>query len=266
MEIQALTHADLKFLPDLQPADWPDITPHHKLYLQSSFCFPIKVVMQNEPVGVGVTIIHNDVAWLAHIIVHPEYRNKGLGQLITQTLVEKAKAENCETIYLIATELGAPVYRKIGFVTETEYLGFKDGKIEPGWIQNNNVVPLKEKHKQQVFDMDRIATGENRTFRLESYLEGAFVYEVNDRVEGYYLPAFGEGLVIANNAMAGLQLTKFRLENNNNVRCPIDNVAAVQFFRQNNYKEYLNQKRMRLGKERVWQPANLYSRTGGQIG
>src|SRR5688572_32638579 len=36
--------------------------------------------------------------------------------------------QQCETIYLIATELGAPVYEKCGFETETEYLYFKDLK------------------------------------------------------------------------------------------------------------------------------------------
>ena len=210
--------------------------------------------------------MHNDVAWLAHIIVHPEFRNKGLGKLITQTLVDRAKTENCSTVYLIATELGAPVYEEVGFVTEAEYLGFKDGNIEQGTGHSANVVLLEEKHMQQVYDMDGTVTGENRTFRLESNLAGAFVYEVNDKVEGYYLPEFGEGLVVAINASAGISLMKVRLQKSNNVRFPSSNQPLLRFLRQNNYIQYLGQKRMRLGKERLWQPANLYSRTGGQVG
>jgi len=266
MEIEALDETDLKFLPELQPPDWPDITPAHRLYLQSSFCFPVKVRLQNRLAGVGVTIVHNEVAWLAHIIVRNEFRNKGLGSFITQTLVERAKAEKCETVYLIATELGAPVYKKAGFVTEGEYLGFKDGNIGPIVVADNNIICLQDRHREQVFAIDRDVSGENRAFRIECYFGGAVVYETNDIIEGYYLPAFGEGLVVANNADAGIALTKLRLLKNNNLRCPTDNEALIRFLRQNNYTEYLRQKRMRLGKPRNWQPQNLYSRTGGQVG
>ena len=125
MEIQDLKQSEVGLLIDLQPQGWRDISPIFDFYSKSAFCFPVKATIDNKIVGIGTTVIHNDIAWLAHIIVHHDNRNKGIGQLITQTLVDSSKAKKCHTIYLIATDLGAPVYEKIGFETETEYLFFR---------------------------------------------------------------------------------------------------------------------------------------------
>lgn len=120
MRVQPLNHNDLNSLPGLQPDGWQDITPSFEFYTRSSFCFPLKIISDDKIVGIGTTIIHHDVAWLAHIIVQKDYRKKGIGQLITERLVDSLKPMNCETIYLLATDLGAPVYEKAGFETETE--------------------------------------------------------------------------------------------------------------------------------------------------
>jgi len=85
VDIQTLEHKEIVLLTDLQPPEWQDIVPTFDYYTKAAFCFPIKVTIDNKIVGIGTTIIHNDIAWLAHIIVHPDKRNKGIGQLITQT-------------------------------------------------------------------------------------------------------------------------------------------------------------------------------------
>ena len=95
MDIQPLEHNDINVLTDLTPDGWQNIVPIFDFYTKCNFCFPIKVVHGNKIVGIGTTIIHNDIAWLAHIIVHPDSRNQGIGQLITQTLVDSVKAKSC---------------------------------------------------------------------------------------------------------------------------------------------------------------------------
>lgn len=125
MDIQNLEHIDINFISDLLPIGWEGVIPTIDSYININFCFPIKVSIDNKIVGIGTTIIHNETAWLAHIIVHPDYRNQRIGKIITQTLVDNSYSKDCETIYLLATELGEPVYKKIGFETETEYIVFK---------------------------------------------------------------------------------------------------------------------------------------------
>ncbi|MFT3911673.1 MAG: GNAT family N-acetyltransferase [Ferruginibacter sp.] len=266
MNIQPLTQTDIPSITELQPEGWGDILPAIEFYTNNNFCFPIKVVMDHVVIGMGTAIIHNDVAWLAHIIVHPNNRNKGIGRLITQTLVDSPQVRNCETIYLIATDLGAPVYEKIGFETDTNYLFFKDIVTGENWINDKNILPYKDEFKNQVAALDKQVSGEDRMFHLDQWLADSYVYLHKNTVEGFYLPAFGEGLIYATNKIAGTELMKYRFVTKQNIVFPVDNVHATEFMYNNNYKEFRVAKRMILGKKRNWQPENIYSRIGGNLG
>lgn len=250
----------------LQPADWGDIIPFFDFYTKSTFCFPIKIVVENKIAGVGASIIHNEVAWLAHIIVHPEYRNKGIGQLITQALVKIAVSKNCATIYLIATELGVPVYKKAGFETETEYLVFKEITIAGGPEVSGKIKRYDAVFKEQVLNIDRSNSGEERLSLYENYLQSGFVYCEGQTVEGFYLPAFGNGPIIANTQSAGIALLTLHLKSYHHVILPIDNKTAVDFLYSQGLKQFNTIKRMRLGKYRPVKFSNLYNRTGGNKG
>ena len=266
MKIQPLTLADLPDIDDLQPEGWPSILPHIQVYLSSPFCLPLKVCVDSTTVGIGTTIYHGDVAWLAHIIVHPDYRNQGIGKLINRTLVDQIKSSPCKTIYLIATDLGAPVYSKVGFETEIEYLFFKDLELSTPQELSEFVVPYSPQLKSQIFAMDRLTTGEDRTAHIESHLAGSFAYVQEEKVQGYYLPGFGEGTIIARCPHAGLELIKLRLKTSKNASFPIENLTATDFLNNLGFKEFKRAKRMRLGEKRDWLPKNLYNRTGGNIG
>ncbi len=266
MDIKPLEHSDITALSELQPDGWPDIVPSFEFYYNSEFCFPITVTNENKIVGIGTTIIHNNVAWLAHIIVHPESRNKGIGQLITQTLVDSTKEQHCETAYLIATDLGAPVYTKLGFETETEYLVFKDITIGKSLTVHKNIESFSEKYRDQITAIDRAVSGEDRITHIEKYFSSAFLYCQDNTVEGYFLPELGDGLIIATTAPAGVELMKLRLQSNDHAIFPIDNVNAAAFLYQDNYKEIKTIKRMRLGKKRSVLFANIYNRIGGNLG
>jgi GNAT superfamily N-acetyltransferase len=266
MEVQTFQSEDLVSLPDLQPEDWQDITPSFEFYVSSGFCFPIKVVTDNKIVGLGTTIIHHDVAWLAHIIVHKDHRRKGIGHLITQTLVDSLKSTPCDTIYLLATVLGASVYDKVGFETETEYLFFKDIKLNDGIQDSNQIRAYQPEFRDSIADLDNMTSGEDRMFHLEDYLQNGFVYCEETTITGFYLPGFGDGMVIANNPAAGLALLKQHLQKNDKVVLPKDNLAGVNFLYEKGYKEFSTGKRMRLGNKRNTLLSNIYNRIGGNLG
>ncbi len=266
MTIQSLAYYDIEKIQLLQPEGWGDIFPSIEFYIQSSFCFPIKIIVDEKIIGIGTSIIHNDVAWLAHIIVHPDHRNKGIGKLITETLINSGQAKACGTIYLIATDLGAPVYEKVGFVTETEYLFFKDIKMEQAGTISQSIIPYREAFAPQVAIIDKQVSGEDRMLHLKDHLASSFVY-INDQiVEGFYLPSFGDGLIIAKTATAGIELMKWRFNTKDNIVFPIDNLTAKQYMYNNNYSEFRIAKRMRIGKKRNWQPQHIYGRIGGNLG
>lgn len=266
MDIGTLERGDINLITSLQPAGWSDIIPTIHFYTNSAFCFPIKVTIDGIIVGIGTTIIHKDVAWLAHIIVRPENRNQGIGKLISQTLVESSLSKNCSTIYLIATDFGEPVYKKIGFETETEYLFFKEIKPNKNWTTSKNIIAFANYFKAEIVNLDQQVSGEFRLVQLERHLMNGFVYQQNNIIEGFYLPTFGEGLIIAKTNMAGLELMKLRLTVKENAAFPINNLNATEFMHQNNFEEFKTAKRMRLGMKRNWHPTDIYNRIGGNLG
>lgn len=265
MGISPIYLNDISKLSPLQPEGWVNIIPIFDFYIHSSFCFPIKVTVNDEIIGLGCTIIHNDVAWLAHIIVDPAYRRKGIGQKITQTLVEIAKENNCSIIYLIATVLGEPVYKKVGFETETEYLVYKN-ITRKDWEISPYIYPYKEEYREQICILDKKTSGEDRLMHLEEHFRNSYIYRNNDMVEGYYMPTLGEGLIIAETETAGIELLKLYLKSNDRVVIPQENHAAGKFLEEIGTSEIIAIKRMRLGKEQKIEFSNIYNRIAGNVG
>lgn len=266
VKIAPLLPSDLIHIPSLQPEGWYDIQPMHAFYTSVDFCYPLKLMVDGRMAGIGTGIIHGDVAWLGHIIVHPDFRNKGLGGVITKALVEEMHAKYCKTIYLIATELGEPVYRKLGFEVETEYVFLKDLPKVTEWLAAPEVVPYNPSHKDQIAAIDKLVSGENRLFHLERFLSTGFVHLTDNVVNGFYLPDFGDGVILATTLSAGLDLMKLRLAAKDNASFPIDNVDALQFMHDNNFLEFRKAKRMRLGLKREVHLQFIYNRIGGNIG
>lgn len=268
MDIQELEHIDINFISDLLPISWEGAIPTIYSYTSTNNCFPIKVIIDKKIVGIGTTIIHNKTAWLAHIIVHPDYRNQRIGKIITQTLVDNAYSKGSETIYLLATELGEPVYKAIGFETETQYIVFKREGTNESFknTENENIIPFSNDLKRQILNLDRQVSGEDRTLLLEQYLSDGFLYLQDNEMQGLYLPNLGDGLIIATTNSAGQELMKLRLKSKDSASFPIDNLSAIELMKQNNFREVRTEKRMRFGKKRTWQPTNIYNRIGGNLG
>lgn len=266
MDIQPIINSDIPSLIDLIPPGWDSALPAIDFYTKSNFCFPFKIRIGTKIAGTGTAIINNKTAWLAHIIVHPEYRNRGLGKIITEHLVNTAYSKGCETIYLLATEIGEPVYKKLGFETETEYVFYLGNSTPSPLIQSENIVLFKNEFKDQISALDRHTSGEDRMFHLEQYLSDGLVFFKEKTVHGYYLPGFGDGLIIADTNQAGIELMKLRLRSKNFAVFPVDNLRALEFMMLYNFRPERTQKRMRLGKKRNWQASNIYNRIGGNLG
>jgi GNAT superfamily N-acetyltransferase len=266
MEIGSLQQEDVNLLSNLQPPGWGDLIPVFDFYTKSDFCFPIKITVDSKIAGIGTAIIHHDTCWLAHIIVHEEHRNKGIGKLITETLVEFSQSRKCNTINLIATELGAPVYEKVGFETETEYIFFKDIKPDPTWAIAPEIKSITEIFLEQIIFLDKQISQEDRSFYILKYGGDGFVYEHENVVQGFYLPRFGEGLIVANNNTAGIELIKLRLQTRDTAAFPMENIGATGFLHMLRHAEFKKAKRMRLGAKREWQRTGIYNRIGGNLG
>jgi GNAT superfamily N-acetyltransferase len=263
--IQPLTEADLPDVGSLQPEGWGDILPFIKFYCLSSFCFPLKAVINGRTVGVGTAINHLNTAWLAHIIVHKDYRNNGVGMAITKALIDVASSLPCKTLFLLATELGEPVYKKLGFTIQSQYL-FLDNGLPPETFSNGNVTVYQPTYQDAVLRMDREASGENREKILRLHIADAKLFVIDGQLLGFYLPTLGDGLIISDSAEAGIELMKCRREINQNFCVPEDNTVAIEFLKGLGYKEKGRAARMILGREITWDGRRIYNRIGGNLG
>lgn len=266
MSISPLEYADIPLLKELQPPDWSDMTPHLVRYTQHPYYHPIKVVIDKQIAGIGTTVLHKDSAWLAHIIVHPQHRNKGLGKAITNALIDSIDEAHNKSIYLIATDLGYAVYSKLGFEVEEIYTHRERNQGAISTTISNAIIPYQEKYKRQILALDRMVSGEEREDRLNEGLEGGYVLLENKKVEGAYFPQMGDGLIIAENDSAGIELMKLRMQTKANAILPNSNLAGKNFLEQNEFREIRTSRRMVLGRRREWQPQRLYNRISGQVG
>jgi GNAT superfamily N-acetyltransferase len=265
MQIQPLNPLDLDLLPQIQPTDWNDIRIPISSYFEPNYIFPFKAVIDDVLVGTGTAILHEKTGWLATIVTHSEYRNQGIGKQITDHLLTFLQSYNCEYIYLIATALGEPVYKKVGFITESKYDFYKDISLENLNI-SENVIPYQSTYKQAIFDLDKPISGEDRSQHLGDFLVDSFVYLQNGKIEGFYLPNLGDGLIVANTPEAGVELMKKRFQKFKIASFPQENKAAKEFMASHGYAPVSSHARMHYQKPMPWKPAGLYNRVGGNIG
>lgn len=258
---------DLDEIKNLQPDGWSDISVEFRRYISYDFSEPVKVSIDNKIVGVGSAIIFKESAWLAHIIVDRAYRNRGIGSQILDFLITALKAKEIETILLIATEMGEPVYKKAGFRLVSDYIFFERAS---SWTDNEiseNIRPFDQKFYGQLIELDETISGECREPLIKTYLNDGFVYLNNSKLIGFYLPNLGEGVIYADSPKAGLELMKLKYSTVDKAVIPAENKIGVEFLKQNGFVITKSiGKRMILGKDIEWKPECFYSRIGGNYG
>jgi len=143
MHVEKIIFKDIDQIAGLQPDGWSDIATEFRFFLSKEFCNPIKIVVDNKIVGVGTSIVFKNTAWFGHIIVGIEYRNRGYGSILVDSLLNNLKSQTIDTISLIASPFGEPVYIKFGFRMVSEYIYLKR---ERPWIEkiiSDKIVPYK---------------------------------------------------------------------------------------------------------------------------
>lgn len=261
-----LENKDIESVRTVQPSDWPDIIPHFEKYVRYPFCYPLAFTDNETLVGTGVVIRHRNTAWLAHIIVHPEHRNKGIGRYIVDTLLRHPEAECVATKLLIATNLGEPVYAKAGFKAISNYLVFKKESVTVTPEISHGIIDFISVYMDQFLEMDKRVSGEDRFEMLSKHLGGAKLFVEQEAVKGFYLPDLGEGLIIAEDTSAGLELLKLKTLVSDKVVLPEENKSAIEFLSRSGFVQGNLVKRMLWGEEIDWKPHCMYSRIGGNLG
>ena len=120
IHIRTMQRTDIPYADSLRriagwnqtPSDWERF-----LRMEPNGCFLAE--WKNKPAGTATTIIYeNKVAWLGMVLVHPDYRRKGIGRALLLKCIEYLERLQIPSIKLDATPEGRPVYEKLGFKPE----------------------------------------------------------------------------------------------------------------------------------------------------
>lgn len=266
MRLYPLTMNDLDGIAALQPERWGDVVTFFRYHIQAPFCFPMKLSVDGIIVGAGSYVRYGTTVWLALVMVHPGYRNRGIGAMVTRGLLEAVARLGYETVLLDATDLGYPVYKKLGFEVVSEYIhmeGMPVGEL----VSLPALIPFEQRYAAKSLQLDQQATGEQRTGLLQDALSGSLLYRNKDQQpEGIYMPGFGRKAIIAATPEAGTALLAQRMLTESTFMFPDANLIALDQLNANGYTITQTSRRMILGKAIHWKPENIYNTTGGAFG
>src|SRR4051794_35324532 len=104
--------------------------------------------------------------WIGALGVAPEARRRGLGRALTEAAVARLRERGATTVLLFATDMGRPLYERLGFVIEGAATAWRGnaGSIPTG-VQ---IRRLRENDRAAVGELDREATGEDRSNLLQA--------------------------------------------------------------------------------------------------
>jgi len=264
--ITDLTYENLGAALSVQPADWGDIRPHLEFYIEKEYCHCLTLSHKNRVVGIGAVIYHADTAWFAHIVVHEDFRKRGFGSTITTSLINMAKSNGYNNLFLDATEYGYPVYKKLGFKQTGSYTHLKLPEANKITIDNSNISTASSKEFSALIEMDMKVSGENRIQFISPFLKDAKVYKRQNEILGAYIPSLGDGYVMATEKDAGLALLDFRAQQKSKAMLPSENKEAVAHIMKLGFVVVKESRRMALAEADLFRPTCVFNRVSGQVG
>jgi hypothetical protein len=136
-------------------------------------------------VATGIATANGAVGWLGGIVVDARFRQRGYGRAITEDLIRLLRASGCSTLSLEATNVGRPMYERMGFRLVTHYHQIEAGHLDgrPNPPAGTSVRRLDAADLPAVLELDRAATSEDRSVPL-TVLAGAGGWVLEDVTRG----------------------------------------------------------------------------------
>jgi GNAT superfamily N-acetyltransferase len=222
--------------------------------------------LDGELVGVAAGAHFGRSGWVGGVAVTPERRRAGLGGALTEAVVAHLRDRRAGTVQLLATELGQPVYERLGFAAETEYRTLTGPPAPAGGTgtPTAGVRAGRPGDRAAVLALDRQATGEDRGRLLGTlWPAGGMVAGGAGAPRGFHLasPWRSGGATIAADPEAGLALLEAVRRGGAeelSVSVPDGNRAALLAVEAAGFRERSVTTRMRLGPPLPWRPEAVF--------
>jgi GNAT superfamily N-acetyltransferase len=203
-------------------------------------------------VGTGGSVSFGPTGWIGGIAVVPEARGAGLGRALTEASIEALGPR--ETLLLLASASGRPIYDRLGFEGEFSYRSFwtpTDAAPVPG-----DTRPLTLSDRDAVLALDARVTGEQRTLAVDAGLIGGLA--TPDLSAVALRPPWAARPILARDPAAGAALLAATLEPGVRLAVPETNAPAIAALFALGCAEGPSVLRMRRGAPVAWRPDELW--------
>jgi GNAT superfamily N-acetyltransferase len=109
--VEGLTDEMAAYVPPSMQAD-PDVRA-------------FTATLDGHPAGTAIAIRTDSVGGVYAVGTHPEARRRGVGTAASWAAVGAARAWGCESVVLQSTEMGYPIYKRMGFRPIVRYAIFR---------------------------------------------------------------------------------------------------------------------------------------------
>ncbi len=178
-KIRVLREDDLTFVDEfVQQAGWNQLRADwlRVLRYESNGCFA--AFFGERLIGtVTTTTYGKDLAWIGMMLVHPEFRRRGIATALMRHSISYLRDQDVACIKLDATPEGLFVYEQLGFVAEWEFHRWERAADQPSQIICPNQVVSRIGRLDQ---LDRVAFGADRSAFLNSLDEVSFTISNED--------------------------------------------------------------------------------------
>jgi ribosomal protein S18 acetylase RimI-like enzyme len=281
LKLRLLTHADLQFADSVRAlAGWNQTIADWERFLAVApdGCFLAE--WDGIPAGTATTITYSPaLSWIGMVLVHPEYRRRGIGRALLERCIEHLRGRGVRCIKLDATPAGKPVYDSLGFKEEWTLTRWEHAAAS--WPAAESVSGIHRcRGLAAVESLDAAAFGVSRSGLLERLIKqsrGALTVEAEPGcVGGYGLLRDGSsalylGPVTAVSANTGRRLTEALLAQAGGRKIywdiPDQNTAAVECARERGFIPQRTLTRMYLGgNETPGDPHRQFAIAGPELG
>ncbi|MGD0017777.1 MAG: GNAT family N-acetyltransferase [Candidatus Limnocylindrales bacterium] len=279
-QIRAMTGADVDAAVELALAQgWRDRRLFYDIVLRTPSCLPLVGTIDGRVVTTGLGVVSLPVGWIGAIVVAADERRRGFGRAMTEEICARLRAAGCATLSLEATDAGRPLYERMGFRLGTCYHQLQAGHLDdrPVPPQGARVRMLARPDLPAILELDRLATGEDRSAALEVLAEsGGWVLMDEEgqsaRLRGFLLPAErAYGAVIAARPEDGiylLDLHRYLVPAGAHVRAgvPHENAAGWGKLEARGWRETWRAPRMLRGPDVAWRPEWIWGQINSAMG
>ncbi len=193
ISIRGLTEADIAGADDVLKSAFGAPGSHTadiRRYLALQPDGWLVAVAQGRPVGMVGAVDYGPFAWVGLMAVHAEAQQHGIGTALLQRLLAWLDARGTPMVLLDATEAGARLYSRFGFVEDDQTYKFQHPNYGRSSCLPTGVRPIQPEDVPALVDFDTPIFGANRARVLRALLaefpgRAVLVEDEARRVDGY---------------------------------------------------------------------------------